>query len=672
VSLRDEVEELKAKLKQYQYDYYITGQPRVSDTEYDRLFDRLSDIEEAHPELKTEDSPTMRVGSDLTNTLPEVNHTIPVLSLDKAYSPEEILKWVEKTEKNTGTPLSFVLEEKIDGISIVLYYEGGLLKRAVTRGNGQVGNDVTANVKTIGAVPLSIPFQDTLAVRGEIYLPKSLFSKINSDLEADYANPRNLAAGTIRRIKSSEVARVPLNIFIYEGFFSGEGAGSHMENLKRLQEYGFRLNPRTALFHHGQEEPFGPWTKRSFEDLHQVITEMTEQRQDLDYEIDGLVFKVDQMDIRQKLGYTGHHPRWAIAYKFESPTGTTTVRDIDIQVGRTGRITPVARVDGVLVGGATISNVTLHNQAYIDMLELSIGDRVTVSRRGDVIPAVEKVVEKNEKGNPLWHIPENCPSCGTPLTPQGAHHFCSNRLCPDQLRGRIRFFIGTNQMDIRNLGPETLEVLLSRGMIRDVEDLYTCDLDQLEGLEGFGPKKVNLIKQGLAESLNRPFETVLASLGIPELGRRVAELLSENGFDSMDRLLSLGESGDWQQLESIPGIGEKTARNFTQAFGDLQLIKQIEAFRKAGLKMTADPKEASSLPQTFEGQSWCITGSFEAYQPRTLAGEEIKARGGRIVSGVTSKTTHLLAGEKAGSKLKKAQELGVTVVSETEFKELLQ
>ncbi|WP_053228365.1 NAD-dependent DNA ligase LigA [Spirochaeta cellobiosiphila] len=658
-SIELEIDELKIKLKKYQFEYYVTGKPIVSDREYDRLFDRLLELESKYPELKTPDSPTMRVGSDLTHELPEVEHTIPVLSLDKAYSEEEVIKWVEKTERNTGKSLSFVLEEKIDGISIVLYYDRGLLQRAVTRGNGSIGNDVTANVKTIGTVPLSIEYEKPLAVRGEIYLPKSLFAKINKSMEADYANPRNLAAGTIRRIKSSEVAKVPLNIFIYEGFFAEEEALSHVNNLNKLRALGFRLNSRTTIFDH---ETIGG----QFNDLSNIIERMTTERPDLDYEIDGLVLKVDDVQTRESLGYTGHHPRWAIAYKFESPAGITQLIGIDIQVGRTGRITPVGRVEPINIGGATIANVTLHNQSYIDLLELSIGDMVSVSRRGDVIPAVEKVVEKSEN-SPLWHMPDHCPVCHTPLIQKGAHHFCPNHDCPDQIKGRIRFFVGTDQMDIRNLGPETLDVLLEKGMIKDIQDLYTCDFNSLEGSEGFGSKKIKLIQDGIEASKERHFSTVLASLGIPDLGKRVAQLLVQNGFSDIQNLIQVAREDNWETFASIPGIGEKMAKNFVNAFGEPQLLKQVQALGDAGLQMQSRDAELETRDGIFMEQSWCITGSFEHYQPRSLAETEIKQRGGRIVSSVSSKTTHLLAGEKAGSKLNKARELGLTIVDEQTF-----
>ncbi len=352
----EEVRRLSDLLHQYQYEYYVENAPSISDREYDRLFDELVRLEAEQPELRRPDSPSHRVGSDLTHELPEVEHTIPVLSLDKAYTHDELLAWIDKTVRAADRDLSFAVEEKIDGISIVLYYEDGVLRRAVTRGNGLVGNDVTPNVRTIRSVPLRLREPDTVAVRGEVYLPRDRFQEINEKLEVPFANPRNLAAGTVRRIKSSDVAAIPLQIFAYEGYFQA-ARETHLEALNRLAQLGFRLNPRTAFFFAG-EPPSGiaaqhpAWEVGRIGDLAAYVARRTQERESLPYEIDGLVVKVNELVVRDDLGYTGHHPRWALAFKFEAPQGITTVEAIDVQVGRTGRITPVARVKPVQIGGA--------------------------------------------------------------------------------------------------------------------------------------------------------------------------------------------------------------------------------------------------------------------------------------------------------------------------------
>jgi DNA ligase (NAD+) len=668
--------ELSRLLLEYQHAYHVLDRPIVTDREYDRLFDELARLEAEHPDLARPDSPTRRIGSDLTQDLPEVPHTLPVLSLDKAYTDAEVAAWVGKTARNAGERLSFVCEEKIDGSSIVLYYERGILARAVTRGNGLVGNDVTANVTTIGAVPLRLPEEVSLAARGEIFLPRSRFAEVNAGQEEPYANPRNLAAGTLRRVKSREVAAVPLDIYVYEGFFAPPAA-THREALERLAGYGFRLNPAAGWFSDGEghdavRRAHPTWTVGTLADIGAFLAAERQRRPALEHEIDGIVVKVDELAVRERLGATGHHPRWEIAYKFESPEGVTTVTAIEVQVGRTGRITPVARVEPVKIAGATISNVTLHNQDYVDLLELAIGDRVAVSRRGDVIPAVERVLEKNENGKATWRMPAACPSCAQPLEKQGAHHFCGNPDCPDQVRGRLSFFVARGQMDIGGIGPETVEAMVSQGLVSQVEDLYEFDPSALLDVPGFGEKKVAQIRQGLEASRKQPFRVVLPSLGIPDIGGKVAELLVEAGWGDIERLQALAEAGDSAPLLAIHGIGERTAETLLSALAAPAMRRRIERLKAAGLAFREEPRTPpAGGAGTFAGQSWCATGTFEHFQPREKALEEVTRRGGRVVSAVTSKTTHLLAGEGAGSKLAKARELGVTVVTEAGFLAML-
>ncbi|HEY9594735.1 MAG TPA: NAD-dependent DNA ligase LigA, partial [Spirochaetia bacterium] len=647
----------------------------VSDAEYDRLFDQLVALETEFPDLALPDSPTRRVGSDLTQELPEVRHTVPVLSLDKSYTAEELSAWIGKTVRATERPLSFVCEEKIDGSSIVLYYEKGVLARAVTRGNGEIGNDVTGNVKTIGAVPLRLSRDVTVAVRGEIFLARSLFSTINAKMEEPYANPRNLASGTLRRVKSSEVAGVPLSIFVYEGFFEAPPP-THHEILEELEDLGFRLNPRVGYFSDATDlgairsrHPL--WTVGGLADIAGFLETERRDRPDLDYEIDGVVAKVDDIAARESLGYTGHHPRWAIAFKFESPEGATTVKAIDVQVGRTGRITPVARVEPVKISGATISNVTLHNQEYIDLLELAIGDRVAVSRRGDVIPAVERVLEKNEAGATTWKLPPTCPTCGSELQKVGAHHFCPNAQCPDQVRGRLAFFVARGQMDIEGIGPETIDVLVSNDLVHDVDDLYYFDPDKLLGLTGFGEKKVAQIREGIERSKTQPFHLVFPALGIPDIGQKVTELLIDSGITSIDQILEIADAGDTARLLAIDGIGERTAETLVQWLRLPEMRRRIERLRSAGIRMEEEARPKVESGGAFAGQVWCVTGTFASFTPREKAMDEVVRRGGKYGQNVTTKTTHLLVGESPGSKLAKARAVKATIVTEAEFLAML-
>lgn len=644
----------------------------------------MQTIEAEHPQLRTSDSPTLRVGSDLSGDFPEAEHSIPVLSLDKAYSHEEIAGWARRTSEKLGHEPVFVVEEKLDGVSIVLYYEGGSLKRAVTRGNGHTGNDVTANVRTIRDVPLRLQQDIDIAVRGEILLPLEAFRTLNETMETPYANPRNLASGTLRRVKSSETAQVPLRCFVYEGFLqetrSGSPVATHRGMLLRLSRLGFRINPHMGLFsEEGVRDPFPADAAElpafrdvktgTLDDLEAAIRQWTSDRASLNYEIDGLVVKLDELSLREQLGYTGHHPRWAIAYKFESPVSVTKVRAIDVQVGRTGRITPVARVEPVGIGGTTVSNVTLHNKAYIEALELHIGDTVEVSRRGDVIPAVERVLEPSPDADP-FEFPEACPTCGSSLQLRGAHHFCPNFRCPDRMRGQLHFFVASQQMDIQYLGAETLNTLLAEGIIAEIPDIFSLDYDRIAGLPGFGERKVELIRTSVEQARGRPYRTVLASLGIPDLGPKFVELVCEAGFRSIDDLVSLVDEGQVDRLTAIDGIGERTADRVAEELSRPSVRSVIDRLKEAGLQFSEHAPDADSgeeRPQIFAGESWCITGSFEAFQPRSRAADEIKARGGTVVSDVSGKTTHLLAGANAGSKREKAENLGVQIVVEEEF-----
>lgn len=694
-SAREELAGLRERILRLQREYYIDGRPSVSDREYDRLFDRLLLLEKEHPDLVTPDSPGLRVGSDLDADFPESPHTIPVLSLDKAYTSAEVEGWMRKTRAAAGRVLSFMMEEKIDGVSIVLYYRDGLLERAVTRGNGYVGNDVTANVRTIREVPLRVDRGGSFAVRGEIFLPTDRFLELNAREETPYANPRNLAAGTLRRNKSSEAARVPLRLLVYEGYFDPP-PDTHREVTRELAALGFPVNPRNRVVG-GPPDPEagntagadGPPARGAAgsisgtpvegppdgasggrESLESLIRRCSGDRPGLPYQIDGLVFKVNELEVRDRLGSTGHHPRWAVAYKFESPQGLTTVEKIEIQVGRTGRVTPVARVRPVEIGGAVIVNVTLHNQAYVDALELSEGDQVAVSRRGDVIPAVERVVEKAENA-PLWRMPRVCPSCGATLEDRGAHRFCPNTGgCPDQRRGRLVFFAGKGRMDIESLGAETMDFLWREGFVRDIPDIYRIPYDRLLEYPGFGEKKVELLRAGVEKSRRRPFSVLLPSLGIPEVGTKVTEILIAGGFGSMDRLLEAADRGDEEGLTALHGIGEKTARRILEELSRPEFRRLVEDLRAEGLPMAASPGTAPTQG-VFSGQTWAVTGSFRSFRPRDLAMDEVERRGGRAVSAVSGSVTHLLAGEGAGSKLDKARKLGLVVVNEEEFLRML-
>ena len=678
MDVKERMAQLADRLLEAQRAYYVDGRPVMSDLEYDGLFDELVRLERENPQYRSPSSPTLRVGSDLTADFPEVAHTIPVLSLDKAYSADEVVSWMEKTMRNTSSELSFVEEEKIDGISIVLYYEDGLFVRALTRGNGYVGNDVSDNIKTIRAVPLRLTKNVSIAVRGEVYLPKRDFEILKAS-DPEVANPRNMAAGAVRRQKSIEAAAIPLTVFVYEGFWADESQTprDHLSILRALRDLGFRINPHLAVFSSSRERSQELLSSAgleaaalSFSDLGAYLEEAARRRKDLEYEIDGMVTKVNELGVRQSLGYTEHHPRWAIAYKFESPQAVTKVLGVTVQVGRTGRITPVAELEAVALGGSTVRRATLHNQEYIDELELAVGDTVSVVKRGDVIPAVEEVLEKNAEGNTTYRIPPVCPSCGSTLVQKGAHLFCPDRDCPDQVKGRLSFFTARDQMDMDSIGPKAIEKLYDMGLVRDIPDLYTCDYDRLLGQKGYGEKMIQSFRKAVEDSRTRPFTTVLASLGLPEVGQKGAEILVKGGFDSMDKLLAASDASDIGAFTKIPQIGQQTAVAIISALQDPDMRRRIGQLRDCGLQFTQQEQE-NSLEQIFAGQVWAVTGSFEHFNPRSLALKELEKRGARTVSSITGKTTHLLLGTGGGSKRKTAEELGVRIVDEKEFMELL-
>jgi DNA ligase (NAD+) len=676
--IRNRMDRLVSEIDRHQKLYYTRARPEISDREYDRLFDELLDLERKHPELASPGSPTKRVGSDLDNEFPEVPHRFPMLSLDKVYKEEQLVEWIGKILNDTDQPLSFVVEEKIDGSTIVLSYENGMLVRAVTRGNGFVGNDITENVRTIRDVPLVLSEPVTAVFRGEIYLNLTDFESLNREVDNIYANPRNFAAGSLRRKKSAEVARIPLRSFVYEGFFGDPAPQRHLQILARIHSFGFRVGEEIGFFTPTDAGSYGTvfddnpeWVHGSLEDLPGYIAEKKEGRSSLDYEIDGLVVKVDDYFMRDRLGSTSHHPRWAMAFKFEAPQAVSFINAIEVQVGRTGRVTPVARIEPIRLSGTMVSNVTLHNQDYIKGLDIAVGDRVAVSRRGDVIPAVEEVLEKNTDGYDTFEMPERCPSCRTALVVDGAHHFCPNRDCPARVYGRLSFFAGRGQMDIENLGGETIQKLMDLGLVRDIPDIYRFNPEDLLGHEGFAEKKVSLIREGIEKSKQKPFSVVLASLGLDEIGPKVTELLIEAGYSSIDLLMDDAKKGNPELFTHIEGIGPKIAQKLIDQLGNTEVTALIRGLKEAGLKLSVEEGETHRISDAFSGEVWCVTGSFELFKPRERAMDEVKKKGGRVTSSVTGNTTHLLAGENPGSKLEKAKKLGVAIVTEKEFIERL-
>jgi DNA ligase (NAD+) len=682
MDIRERIERLSRDLLRHQYLYYVKTEPEISDQEYDRMFDELVELERKYPNYALGNSPTKRIGSDLDNTFPERAHEIPVLSLDKEYTIEGLMKWVGKFESPGGKNLSFVVEEKIDGASIVLYYKNGLLSSALTRGNGILGNDVIENIRTIYQVPLIIDQPIDLAVRGEIFINRLDFQKYNMEFDNRYSNPRNLAAGSLRNTKSTIVSKIPLNVFVYEGYFNKQEARDislreHMEILLQMKSLGFPVNHKIGFFSPHQDRfsfyksHFPEMVTGNISDMGDYVREQADNRKYSDYEIDGLVVKINEISLRDELGYTSHHPRWAIAFKFDSPVGHTVLNDILIQVGRNGRVTPVAVLNPVSLGGSMVSRATLHNQEYIEMLELGIGDTVRISRRGDVIPAVEEVIEKNIQNPSIYKLVESCPFCHVKLIKIGSHHFCPNRDCPERIKRSIIYFAAKDQMDIEHLGEKTIEFLFERGFITGIPDIYALDYHVLLSEDGYKEKKIENIIKSIESSKKKPFKKVLTSLGFEGLGWSTVSELIDHGYRSVDKIIETASRCEPEKFSNIPGFGDITANLVIQHFTDKKNLEMIRALKEAGLNFSESENREKADSPIFDHQIWVITGSFQHFVPRSKAAEEIEKRGGKISHSVSANTTHLLCGSVPGSKLERARELNVRIVDETEFLEMI-
>jgi DNA ligase (NAD+) len=557
---------LSSEINRHDYLYYVLGKPEISNQAYDKLYDELLRLEKEFPDLVLPDSPTGRVGSALDNRFAQVHHKVPMQSLNKCHSVKELLTWTTNTEKKVGMHLSFVVEEKIDGTGVKLTYKDGVLVKAATRGNSRTGYDVTHNVRTIKTVPLKLSQAVSITVRGEVFINKSDFSRLNQTNGIGYTSPRNLAAGALRRRHSEETAKVPLDIMVFEAV-AGERVEdmNHADALVFLQKLGLKTNPTNRLFY-------------DHEEMAKYIRKMLSRRDTRDYEIDGIILKVNEKKARQKLGRTARFPNWAMAYKFEPSKGETSVENIVVQVGRHGRITPVAILHSLRLDGATIRRTTLHNQDFINRLQLSVGDTVIVSRRGGVIPALESVVAKNKSATRPWQIPAECPACQTRLEKAGSQHFCLNWNCPEQVRARLVYF--ANRMNIRPIGPKTIDRLLAQKLIQNPEDLYKLDVETLENIQGLGARKFPLVKAALEQSKDQPFEAVLAAISVKGLGIGHIRKLKQAGFDSLEKITHASA----HQLAQVEGIGLQTAEQIIKGFNP-QLIRTAMALRALGLNI---------------------------------------------------------------------------------------
>jgi len=670
-NLQDELDSLREKIRHHEYRYYVLDDPEISDAEFDRLMNELKQLEAERPELITPDSPTQRVGGKPREGFVKVPHSVPMLSLDNAYSEDELRSWERRVHELSGRKdIEYVCELKLDGMSLALRYEGGKLARGITRGDGSTGEDVTSNVRTVRSVPLSVP-SDKLKkagipadfeVRGEMLMPLESFRKMNEEREKHglslFANPRNATAGTVRQLEPSITAQRRLDFFAYiliANSVPGDArpTSAQWDTLNALDSAGFKVNPRRAL-------------ASNFDEVWNFIGEWEEKRESLPYEIDGVVIKVNSTAMQRQLGFTGKAPRWAIAFKYAARGGITQIEDILIQVGRTGKLTPVAALKPVPIGGTTVSRATLHNMDEIERLGVKIGDWVEVERGGDVIPKVTKVIDDKDhpRGRKLFHMPEKCPVCGGHVVrAEGeADHRCVNQKCPAKLRESILHFASRGVMNIDGMGDALVNQLTDRKIVKDVADIYQLTKADLLKLERMGEKSAENVLREIQNSKKLPLERVIYGLGIRFVGERTAQFLAEH-FGEMSAIEKAGE----EELQQVEEVGPRIAKSIVEFFAEPKNRELVEELRAAGLTMRGKKKERGTK---LAGKTFVLTGTLPTYS-RDEARKMIEDAGGKVTGSVSKKTDYVVAGADAGSKLDKAKELGVTVIDEEAMRELL-
>jgi DNA ligase (NAD+) len=654
-SLIEHIEELRKQIREHDHRYYVLDQPIISDYEFDQLMRELKTLEEQHPELITPDSPSQRVGGEPAKEFPTYTFSKPMLSLENAYSEEELQDWGRRVLERAGTEsVDYVTELKIDGLSVALIYENGLLDKAVTRGDGRTGEVVTGNVRTIHSVPLRLHENVSVEVRGEVFLGLKAFRQLNEEREqADeprFANPRNAAAGSLRQLDPSIAAKRPLDFY---GYWIQPSLSLQSENLKRIMQLGLKVNPHRKLCH-------------SLDEVIDFCRYWEERRDDLDYEIDGVVVKVNSTDLQARLGSTSKSPRWALAVKFRARQATTKLVDIRVQVGRTGALTPVAVLEPVQLGGTTIRHATLHNEDEIERLGVQINDRVLLERGGDVIPKIVSVVEQAPDRHP-FKMPSHCPVCGGEVFREEgeAVRRCLSQTCPAKLKESLLHWASRKAMKIDGLGDRLVDQLVEKNLVHDVGDLYRLDKHSLQDLERMGPKSAeNLVKE-IDASRSLEFWRLLFGIGVRHVGERTAQILARH-FGSIDRL----ENASREELEQVHEIGPKLAESLYQFFRQPENRRLIERLRDAGLPMKSGAVEEPQRAQVFAGKTFVLTGTLDT-MTREEATALIAERGGRVSSAVSKKTNFVLAGRDSGSKLQKARDLGVHILDEREFVAML-
>ncbi|MFN2489163.1 MAG: NAD-dependent DNA ligase LigA [Actinomycetota bacterium] len=652
--------ELRRAIDHHAYRYYALDDPEVADAEYDALTEELKAIEAAHPGLVVPDSPTQRVGAPPSDQFAPVRHRTAMMSLDNCFSLEELLAWGARVERGIGSVDTFVTELKMDGVAVNLIYERKAFVKGATRGDGRVGEDITANLRTVRAVPLRLRdgAPDVVEIRGEVYMATGDFEKLNARLgaqgERTFANPRNAAAGSLRQKDPKVTDERNLSLICHGvGYVEGIRFPSHWDALEAVKEWGLRVNSRNRRV-------------QSLDEVYEHCSYWQAHRHDVDYEIDGVVVKVDQIAQQEELGYTAKAPRWAIAYKFPPEERTTLLKDIKVHVGRTGAVTPFAELEPVFVGGVTVSTATLHNEDEVKRKDVLIGDTVIVRRAGDVIPEVVGPVTSNRDGNErAFEMPSKCPSCGSAIVREEGEAVarCTGLDCPSQRVERIFHFAARGAMDIEGLGYQTIMMLVERGRLRDVGDIYSLRREQFTGLEGWGDKSIGNLFTAIESSKQRPLANLIYGLGIRHVGGTAAQVLAPE-VGTLDRLIDMSA----EELEAVEGIGQIIARSIETFFDQARNLEVIDKLRAAGVNTKGPPKRAGG---SLEGKRLVITGSLESFT-RDQATSAIEERGGKVTSSVSKKTDHVIVGKDPGTKYDKAVELGVDVLDEAAFAHLLE
>ena len=661
---RKKIEALRRTIERHDYLYYVEANPEISDREYDRLYHQLEELEEKFPELITPDSPTQRVGGEPLEGFAHVVHSPPMKSLSNTYNPEELTAFDRRIRKLIpDETFSYVVEPKVDGVAVSLRYEKGVLTRGSTRGDGTTGDDITANLKTIRSIPLRLlqsPAPEVLEVRGEVYMTREGFARLNREREEAgldvFANPRNAAAGSLKQLDPAIVAQRPLDTVFYTlGEYKGMTVRTQVELLGLLHKFGFRVTSRY-------------WHCMNLKEVFDALEELKKIRSSFPFEIDGGVIKVNEFAVQDRLGSTAKSPRWAVAYKYEPEQAVTLLKDIIVQVGRTGVLTPVAVLDPVTVSGSTISRATLHNEDEIHRKDIRIGDHVVIEKAGEVIPAVVGVVREKRTGREkVFHMPARCPICGGPVTRREGEVAlrCENLLCPAQLKRWIKHYASRTAMDIEGLGEALIDQIVDAGLVKSPADLYRLKPDQLENLERMGPKSAENLISAIAASRKRELWRLITALGIPHVGSRLAQTLADH-FGTLDNLVEAAP----EKLESIPDVGPVVAKSIHDFFRRPPVRKLLRELKEAGLTTRLTTGHARRKGSPIAGKTIVVTGSLAKYS-RSEVQELIRSMGGHAAGSVSSKTDILVVGENPGSKLAKARSLGITTMSESEFLKLI-